>query len=100
MVGGLVRWVVEKKVKYGSEKDKKDSVDKGVLYSAGMIAGEGIIGIFLAVLAVFNIDKVIDLSGIYGNSFQSVGNWVGLAVFALLIGSIFYSCRKKKTVNK
>lgn len=100
MVGGLVRWVVEKKVKYGSKEEKKDSVDKGVLYSAGMIAGEGIVGIFLAVLAVFNIDKVIDLSGIYGNNFQTAGNWVGLIVFALLIGSIFYFCRKKKTVNK
>jgi putative OPT family oligopeptide transporter len=99
MVGGAVRWIVEKKFKYSDETERKDCVDKGVLYSAGMIAGEGIIGIFLAVLAVFNIDKVIDLSGVYGNAFQSVGNWVGLIVFALLISSIFRSCRKKKALN-
>lgn len=97
MVGGVVKWAIETRKKYRNEKEKKTCVEKGVLYSAGMIAGEGIIGILLALFAVLNIK--LDVSKIYGNSFHSVGNWVGLAVFALLISSIFFFTRKKDTVE-
>ena len=94
MIGGITRWIVENKFKYNSEKHQKDSVDKGVLYSAGMIAGEGLVGIFLAVLAVFGIDKAIDLSGIYGGGFYSVGKCVALIVFTFFIISIIGFCVK------
>ena len=50
-----------------------------------MIAGEGIIGILLAVLAVVGLDSVIDLSSVYGDAFQTAGNWVGLVAFVLFI---------------
>lgn len=96
MMGGLVRWKVERKTKYSSEKQKKECVDKGILYSAGMIAGEGIVGILLAVLAVIGLDKAIDFSSIYGNNFQTEGNWVSIVAFFFLILSIFFFCRKKK----
>ena len=51
MLGGALRWFLEKR-KYASEKDKNDTVQSGVLYSSGLIAGEGIVGILLAVLAI------------------------------------------------
>ena len=53
--------------KYNSEKQQKDSVDKGVLYSAGMIAGEGLVGILLAIFAVFGINVSIGESVNFGN---------------------------------
>ena len=96
-VGGLIKWYVESKKKYDNEAQKKHSVESGVLYSAGMIAGEGLVGILLAVFAVLGLD--FDMSGIYGDSFTSVGNWVGLVVFALLLATLFYMCRKKNTVE-
>ena len=46
MLGGALRWYLEKRA-YGSEKAKNDSVQSGVLYSSGLIAGEGIVGILL-----------------------------------------------------
>lgn len=99
MVGGAVKWVVETRKKYKNEKQKKECVEKGVLYSAGMIAGEGIIGILLALFAVLNLN--IDLSGVYGKggAFQTVGNWIGLSVFALLVASIFFFTRRKQIVE-
>ena len=71
----------------------------GVLYAAGMIAGEGIIGILLAVLAVVGLDSAIDLSSVYGDAFQSVGNWVGLVAFVLLLSTLFIFTRPKKAVE-
>ena len=83
MLGGALRWYLEKRA-YGSEKAKNDSVQSGVLYSSGLIAGEGIVGILLAVLAIIPIgldaagkelylsDK-INLSGVF--SIGSIGGW-------------------------
>ena len=99
MVGGVIKWLMENKRKYANDKERKDSVDTGVLYAAGMIAGEGIIGILLAVLAVVGLDSVIDLSSVYGDAFQSAGNWVGLVAFVLLLSTLFIFTRPKKAVE-
>ena len=55
MAGGIVRIFVEKKK--GTEAEKKARTDRGLLFTSGMIAGEGIIGILLAVFAVVKIDS-------------------------------------------
>jgi hypothetical protein len=72
-------------------------VEAGVLYASGMIAGEGLVGILLAVFAVLGLN--INMSGIYGDQFEAVGNWVGLVAFAVLLATLFFVCRKKKTIN-
>ena len=64
-----------------------------------MIAGEGIVGILLDVLAVFNVADKIDLSSVYGGAYESVGNWVGLAAFVVLLATLFYFTRNKKTIE-
>ena len=51
MVGGLIRLWFEKRNKDSGEQ-KKDAIDRGVLYTSGMIAGEGLVGILLAVFAI------------------------------------------------
>lgn len=61
MIGGLVRLVMDKK-KVGTDAEKNRIVSNGILFSSGMIAGEGLVGILLAVLAVLSVDGRIDLS--------------------------------------
>ena len=99
MVGGVIRWFVDNKKKYDSDKARKDGSDRGVLYAAGMIAGEGIVGILLAVLAVFNVADKIDLSSVYGGAFETTGNWDGLVAFIVLLATLFYFTRNKKTIE-
>lgn len=99
MLGGLLRWYLEKR-KYASEKDTNDTVQSGVLYSSGLIAGEGIVGILLAVLAVIPMglnaegktlylsDK-INLSEVF-----SIGNIGGLICFAVILFTIYLFATK------
>lgn len=47
MLGGLFRYWIEKRSKNAEEK--KESVERGILYSSGLIAGEGLMGVILAV---------------------------------------------------
>ena len=97
MAGGVVRILVEKRK--GTEKEKKARTDRGLLFTSGMIAGEGIVGILLAVLAVFNVADKIDLSSVYGGAFETTGNWVGLVAFIVLLATLFYFTRNKKTIE-
>ena len=95
MVGGLVRLALDKLKR---EKEKKDAiVNDGVLFCSGMIAGEGLMGILLAFLAVFGLNSVIDLSKKLAIP-AVVFNVGGLALFAVIILTLlkFSLWRKRK----
>lgn len=95
MVGGLVRLALDK-MKKRKDEEKKAIVNDGILFCSGMIAGEGLVGILLAVFAIFGIDKVIDLSGYIGVP-TAVGNLISICVFALIILSVLkFSLWKKR----
>ena len=81
MLGGVVRWFVDKK-KFADEKAKNDAVQAGILYASGLVAGEGLIGILLAVLAVLGVSA--DISGII-----SLGNIGGIVAYAILLFTLF-----------
>lgn len=84
MIGGLIRLALDHLKR---EKKEKDAiVNDGILFCSGMIAGEGLVGILLALFAVFGWDKVIDLSVNLGipTSVANIGGLVLLAVTVLL----------------
>ena len=100
MIGGLVRLFLEKK-KGMDEKAKKDMLDNGVLYCSGLIAGEGLVGILLAVFAIIPMANG-SLGDAMGDTILSRtplnGNIGGLVFFALLTATLFKITigRKKK----
>lgn len=60
MLGGVIRHLIDKR-KTDYEKENSDT-DAGVLFSSGMIAGEGLVGILLAILTVVGVADTFDLS--------------------------------------
>ena len=80
MVGGLVRFALDKLKKDKHEKDA--IVNDGILFCSGMIAGEGLVGIVLALLAVFGVSELIDLSSFIPTTVSSIG---GLVLFGIII---------------
>ena len=95
MVGGLIRLALDKMKK--EEKEKNAIVNDGVLFCSGMIAGEGLVGILLALLAVFGLDKVIDISGKIPANVASVGGLVLLGIIILTV--LKFSLWRKRTVK-
>ena len=100
MAGGLVRLFLDKK-KFDNEEDREKVISSGVIYSSGMIAGEGLVGILLAALAIIpvgssTLGEVIDISGSF-----SIGQIGGLVMFALLLLSILkFSLWNKNAYTK
>lgn len=97
MVGGIIRLFVDKMKK--DEEKKKEITNNGILFCSGMIAGEGLVGILLALLAVFGVDKILDVSG-YLNLSPVVSKVAGLAVFGLIILSLLKFSVWKKNKKK
>lgn len=99
MVGGVVRLIFDKMK--GEDKEKNAIINDGVLFCSGMIAGEGLVGILLALLAVFGLDQVLNISDNL-NLPAWASNIGSLVVFALVIVSLlmFSIWKKRKKVEK
>lgn len=96
MVGGLIRLVFDK---MKESNKKKEIINDGVLFCSGMIAGEGLVGILLAILAVVGVSDLLDLSGVL-NLPAWASNIGSLVVFALVIVSLLLFTVWKKRTNK
>lgn len=94
MIGGLIRLALDKMKR--KEEEKKQIVNDGVLFCSGMIAGEGLVGILLALLAVFGLDSALDLSTKLGIS-PLVSNIGGLVLLTIIILTVLkFSLWKKR----
>ena len=91
MVGGVVRMFMDGRKKVDEKTKERQSTD-GTLYCAGMIAGEGLVGILLAILAVGGI--TMDLSGKL-----NLGNIGGLALMIVMVLCLLKFSLWKKSKN-
>lgn len=108
MFGGLLRLVVDKSKKL-SENRKEKCVENGILFSSGMIAGEGLVGILLAILAIIptaklaadgtkmSVGQVIDLSGVANTG--NIGAWIFFAALMGIFAYFIFKKDKKPAVN-
>ncbi len=99
MAGGLVRLYFDKK-KNISEEERGQVVENGILYTSGLIAGEGLIGILLAVFAIIPIGASTLGDVINISETISLGNIGGLIFFLFLIFTIFKFSTSKKKIRK
>ena len=80
MIGGVVRMFMDRRKNVDEETKTKQTTD-GTLYCAGMIAGEGLVGILLAIFAVFGINVSIGESVNFGN----IGGVVLMVIMSLYL---------------
>ena len=86
MLGGLIRLFADKK--YGAEKDESG---KGILFCSGLIAGEGIVGVLLAIFAVVGLLDKMNLSSVIPS-----GNVQAFILLALVVAAVWYAANGKK----
>ena len=87
MIGGAVRWFMDSR-KNVDAATKEEQTTNGTLFCAGMIAGEGLVGILLAVFAVFGISTALSID---------LGNIGGVVLMIVMIACLLaFSMKKKK----
>ena len=88
MIGGLIRWIADR---LAGNKEQDNGAGGGILFCSGMIAGEGIVGILLAILAVLGVTDALDMSSAVN------GGIIGsLLVLAVMVVCVFRFSRKAK----
>ena len=98
-LGGIIRWFVEKKKAKDSEQEQKETVEKGILYCSGLIAGEGVIGMILAIFAIIPVANGTLADAINLN--YPLGQIGSVIFFIGIIASILYfSLAKIKSKSK
>ena len=94
MAGGILKYFMDKKNK---TDDKNQDSSSGVLFCSGLIAGEGLVGIILAILAVAGADKAIDLSDKLDTG--TIGGVVLFIIMMLCIAKSALPKKKKKNAE-
>ena len=89
LFGGLAVWFVERFAR--NKEEGKTAVHRGVLVSSGLIAGESLMGILIAILLVFDVGlPELDLNTYFQNGLS-----IGMLVI-ISIGLIVVSRRGRK----
>lgn len=90
MIGGMVRMVVDKKNAKAHKEENADA-SSGILFCSGMIAGEGLVGILLAIFAVAGIDSYLNISDKF-----TTGQVGGLIAIVLMVVFVWMYANGKK----
>jgi hypothetical protein len=92
-IGGVIRHMVDKKYK-NDKKGAGKNADDGILLSSGFIAGEGLLGVVIAIIAVIILRTPkflqIDYSPVW------LGQIVSAAVFCALGWYLYKVAAKSK----
>jgi putative OPT family oligopeptide transporter len=91
LIGGLIQSMVRRAAR--NRGDEEAAVHRGVLFGSGLIAGEAIMGIIVALLIVAGITlpwRVLDVLGIPSVALQNIISLVffGLAIIILVLVSM------------
>ena len=95
--GGVVRWLVEYNTKKAGEKVEESEVSPGALYSSGLIAAGGIVGLAGMVIKVMEAKHWMPEGAIsWGQKIPALANSNVLSVimFGLLAFSLYHFARK------
>ena len=90
MAGGVVRWILERRkaANESEEKEKKACIERGTLFTSGLIAGEGLMGVILAICAVAKVDSKFV-------SPVALPQIASLVIFIILLAYLYFLCVKK-----
>ncbi len=80
MAGGLIRHLIERK----DSNSKRDGIERGTLFSSGLIAGGALMGIIIAGLVIYRNGVLAEKIRIGNDWMGSWGHLVSLLIFFLL----------------
>ena len=96
-MGGIVRWLVERRSAASAVKADTGDSGPGVLFSSGLIAGGAIIGVGIAALQALRKDEFISITHWAGAGVTSVTEnvIVAMAMYVLLLAVPLYRVARR-----
>ena len=92
LTGGIIRKLVEKKFK-NNESQAKLQTERGILLSSGLVAGDALTGIVIAILTTLKLDSAIAIGPKFLPALAN-SPWTALVAF-LILGFLVYKFASK-----
>lgn len=101
VVGSFLSFFIERYLKKRAAAKKQDAhafstqpLRRATLFASGLIVGESLVGVFIAMLIAFSGDQYpISLAG---SGFESIAKWLAIPVFAaIIVFNYYYVVRNK-----
>ena len=89
VIGAVMGYFINKGIKSSKgEKALAAAKRRGTLFASGLIVGESIIGVLMAAIIVISLSSggSDDPLGLVGKDFADTAEWLGLAVFLIVLG--------------
>lgn len=95
VIGALLAWCVERSLRRRAVREgvtyetlAKKADRRGVLLASGLIVGESLVGVLIAIVIVFSIsrggsDAPLSIISGFGSGYGHIAEWLGLTVFLL-----------------
>jgi putative OPT family oligopeptide transporter len=98
-LGGAIQWVASKSLARFGDEQKRQAEETGTLLASGLIAGEAIVGILLAVLFLTGVSSITHvLTGTDQFAwFPALGGWLALGAFAAIAWTLIELPRRRAT---
>jgi hypothetical protein len=95
-LGGFLSWLVERRHRFDGDDSARDRLHRpGTLFSAGLITGEALVGIAIAVPIV--LSERADVLALPAQ--WQLGQWFGLLVLALVAWLLYRSGTRDKALG-
>jgi putative OPT family oligopeptide transporter len=91
--GGLLRWWLERRA--ASHDQREDRREAGVLLGSGLVGGEGLMGVGVALAAGWAVARGREPWSIGVEWLGAAGPWVAAAIFAAMIWWFARVCTRK-----
>lgn len=95
-IGAVLFWIIQRLTKNKESKYQKDVEQKGTLFAAGLIVGESLMGVLLAMIIVFSVSKggsdaplALGLEG-----WSTAGDILGFISFLVVMFIFYRRCLK------
>src|SRR5260221_6939534 len=96
-MGGVVRWIVARRMSEAARAGADGDSGPGVLFSSGLIAGGAIIGVVLAGLSAPHLDESFDLSKTLGA--LATSNLAALVFYVVLLARPLYLAARRMRIS-
>jgi uncharacterized oligopeptide transporter (OPT) family protein len=98
-LGGVIQWVAAHALSRFPDPQRRQAGETGTLLASGLIAGEAIVGILLAVLFLTGVSSITHvLTGQDKFSwFPALGGWLALGAFAAIAWTLIAIPRRSAT---
>jgi hypothetical protein len=97
-MGGIVRWLVERRNTAEGRPSGNEDSGPGVLFSSGLIAGGAILGVGIAALQALRKDEIFTVTHWLGAGVTSVTEnaMIAMAAYVLLLAVPLYRVARRR----